>query len=145
MTLHTPTSKLKLNHALHYPQAYANLLSINQFCLKNRCFFILIGTHNFVKDNHMGQTLLEGGSNGGLYPINLQSSILNKPLAMAAVVGVKASVLVWNSRLAHASNSVVTHLLSKHSLPYFGSLNKSEVCELCQLGKGKQLPFLNSN
>ncbi|KAG2704800.1 hypothetical protein I3760_05G022100 [Carya illinoinensis] len=71
IVLHTPTSSLKLSHILHCPQASANLLSTNQFCLDNHSFFILIASHYFVKDNHTGKTLLEGQSNGGLYPINL--------------------------------------------------------------------------
>jgi hypothetical protein len=33
------------------PQAIANLLSINQFCKDNDCFFILTGSHFFIKDN----------------------------------------------------------------------------------------------
>jgi hypothetical protein len=35
----------------------------------------------------------------------------------------------------------VCHLLNNHSLPIIGSLHKEEVCEPCQLGKSKQLPF----
>ncbi|RVW25023.1 Retrovirus-related Pol polyprotein from transposon RE1 [Vitis vinifera] len=38
---HTPEAKLNLKRVLHCPQASANLLSINQFCLDNNCLFIL--------------------------------------------------------------------------------------------------------
>ncbi|KAJ0041944.1 hypothetical protein Pint_18126 [Pistacia integerrima] len=86
IVLHNPAYSLKLSHVLHCPQASANLLFINQFCLDNNCFFILTASHYFIKDNRMGGTLLEGQSSGGLYPINLQSLVLNKPLAMAVVV-----------------------------------------------------------
>ncbi|RVW22302.1 Retrovirus-related Pol polyprotein from transposon RE1 [Vitis vinifera] len=40
---HTPEAKLNLKRVLHCPQASANLLSINQFCLDNNCLFILTG------------------------------------------------------------------------------------------------------
>jgi hypothetical protein len=60
LTLQTPSSSLNLNRVLHCPTAMANLLSINQFCLDNNCFFILIGSHYFVKDNKTCMTLLEG-------------------------------------------------------------------------------------
>ena len=41
----------KLNHILHCPTAAANLLSIQKFCVDNKCWFILIDSHFFVKDN----------------------------------------------------------------------------------------------
>jgi hypothetical protein len=39
MSFHTPKSSFHLSNVLHCPQAYANLLSINQFCRDNNCFF----------------------------------------------------------------------------------------------------------
>ena len=138
---HTPEAKLNLKRVLHCPQASANLLSINQFCLDNNCLFILTGTHYFVKDIQTGVTLLEGRSEGGLYPIQLRSMSINKSHALSAVVGIKASVSVWHSRLGHASLPIVSQLLNKHSLPVEGLVNKMHFCEPCQLGKGKQLPF----
>ncbi|RVW13866.1 Retrovirus-related Pol polyprotein from transposon RE1 [Vitis vinifera] len=132
---HTPEAKLNLKRVLHCPQASANLLSINQFCLDNNCLFILTGTHYFVKDIQTGTTLLEGKSEGGLYPIQLRSMSINKSHALSAVVGIKASVSIWHSRLGHASLPIVSQLLNKHSLPVEGSLNKMHFCESCQLGK----------
>ncbi|RVW61832.1 Retrovirus-related Pol polyprotein from transposon RE2 [Vitis vinifera] len=133
---HTPEAKLNLKRVLHCPQASANLLSINQLCLDNNCLFILTGTHYFVKDIQMGATLLEGKSEGGLYPIQLRSMSINKSHALSAVVGIKAPVSVWHSRLGHASLPIVSQLLNKHSLPIEGSVNKMHFCEPCQLGKG---------
>jgi hypothetical protein len=72
MIFHTPNSSFNLSNVLHCPQAYANLLSINQFCRDNNCFFFLLnGSHYFVKDNLTGITLLEGRSQGGLYLLHL--------------------------------------------------------------------------
>ncbi|KAL6324735.1 hypothetical protein AAG906_017075 [Vitis piasezkii] len=128
------------NVAVGNGQASANLLSINQFCLDNNCLFILTGTHYFVKDIQAGRHSLEGGVKGSLSnPIRLMS--INKSHALSAVVGIKAPVSVWHSRLGHASLPIVSQLLNKHSLPVEGSVNKMHFCEPCQLGKGKQLPF----
>ena len=68
LTLQTPSYSLNLKHVLHCPTAMANLLSINQFCLDNDYFFILTGTHYFIKDNKTGTTLLEGLSEGDFIP-----------------------------------------------------------------------------
>jgi hypothetical protein len=95
MVFHTPQSSFHLSKVLHCPQAYANLLSINQFCLDNNCFFILTGSQYFVKDNHTGLTLLEGRSEGGLYPIQLKSFSVNKQHTLTALLGFKTSAAVW--------------------------------------------------
>jgi hypothetical protein len=110
MSFHTQSS-FHLSKVLHCPQAYANLLSINQFCRDNDCFFLLIGSHYFVKDNHTGLTLLEGWSEGGLYPLHLQSFLVNKQHALTAFLGVKTFTAVWHSRLGHTSQEVVPQLL----------------------------------
>ncbi|KAL6324586.1 hypothetical protein AAG906_013398 [Vitis piasezkii] len=120
---HTPEAKLNLKRVLHCPQASANLLSINQFCLDNNCLFILTGTHYFVKDIQTGATLLEGRSEGGLYPIQLRSMSINKSHALSAVVGIKAPVSVWHSRLGHASLPIVSQLLNKHLYCYSSHQN----------------------
>jgi hypothetical protein len=71
-TITTPSSCLKLNNIFHCPSVAANLLSINRFARDNNCHFILTSIHFFVKDNKTGQTLLQGRSEHGLYPIDLE-------------------------------------------------------------------------
>jgi len=107
-------------------------------------FFLLNGSHYFVKDNLTGITLLEGRSEGGLYPLHLQSFSVNKQRALTAFLGVKTSAAVWHSRLGHASQHVVSQLLQQFSLPVSGVKNLNGICESCQLGKSKQLPFQSS-
>jgi hypothetical protein len=141
MSFHTPKSSFHLSQVLHCPKAYANLLSINQFCRDNDCFFLLNGSHYFVKDNHTGPTLLEGRSEGGLYPLHLKSFSVNKQHALTAFLGVKTSATMWHSRLGHASQPVVSHLLQQFSLPVSRVKHLDGVCEPCQLGISKQLPF----
>jgi hypothetical protein len=45
--LNTSHNSFRLNNVLYCPQATSNLLSINQFCLDNNCYFILIGINFF--------------------------------------------------------------------------------------------------
>jgi hypothetical protein len=42
-SLHTDHTSFQLNKVFHCPQATTNLLSINQLCLDNDCYFILTG------------------------------------------------------------------------------------------------------
>lgn len=140
-SFHTPFAKLQLSQVFHCPNALANLLSINQFCKENNCFFILTDASYFIKDCLMGLTLLEGKSEGGLYPIRTSKAVHHKSQILTALLGVKAPVSVWHSRLGHPSSPVVRQILKKHQLPFVGSLQNKEVCESCQLAKSKQLPF----
>jgi hypothetical protein len=49
---------LKKN-VLHYPNASTNIISIQQFCLDNACYFILIATHFYIIDLQTITILLE--------------------------------------------------------------------------------------
>jgi hypothetical protein len=133
-----------LKDILHCPNAAANLFSINKFCIDNNCWFALTSSHFFVKDNQTGHVLLHGPSENGLYPIPLHPKRLNKWKGLAAHVGVRTTDLVWHQRLGHPSLTVIQYLLQKQQLPLAGSLDKTRVCEACQLGKSKQLPFVDS-
>jgi transposase InsO family protein len=135
---------LFLKDILHCPDASANLLSINKFCIDNNCWFALTGSHFIVKDNLTGQVLLQGPSVNGLYPIPLHPKHLNNLKGFATYIGVKTNYLVWHQRLGHPSLSTVQHLLKNQKLLLSGSLDKTRVCESCQLGKSKQLPFVES-
>jgi transposase InsO family protein len=143
-TFNTPTAQLHMPRVFHCPQALANLLSINQFCKDNHCFFILTDSHYFIKDKLTGLTLLEGKSEGGLYPINTSKVVLPKTRLLSALLGVKTSVSVWHSRFGHPFSPIVHAILKKHHLPFTGSFSNKEVCESCQLAKSKQLPFPSS-
>jgi hypothetical protein len=58
----------------------------------------------------------------------------------------------WHFRLGHPANDVVTRVARDNKLPLLHSnvvldsnLNKSIICESCQLGKSKKQPFSASN
>jgi len=66
--IQTPTSTLHLNNVLHCPSASTNLLSIQQFCADNNCYFQLTSSRFLVKDMQIGEIMLQGPSKAGLYP-----------------------------------------------------------------------------
>jgi hypothetical protein len=137
-------SQFLLKDVLHCPNAAANLLSINKFCIDNNCWFALTGSNFTVKDNLTGRVLLQGPSENGLYPIPLHQNSLNKWKGVAAYIGVKTTDMVWHQRLGHPSLSVFQLLSKNQLLPLTGSVDKARICEACQLGKSKQQPFCES-
>jgi hypothetical protein len=141
---HSASCKLLLSQILHCPDASANLLSINKFCKDNRCWFALTDIDFTVKDNLTGKILLHGPSENGLYPIRLHPHSLNKTPGLTALLGVKTTDMVWHQRLGHPSISILQHLFRHQHLPLLGLVSQSTVCECCQLGKSKQLPFSES-
>jgi hypothetical protein len=137
-------SHFLLKDILHYPNVSANLLFINKFCLDNNCWFALTSSSFTVKDNLIGEVLLQGPSENGLYPIPLHQKSLNKWKGLTAHLGVKTTDVVWHQRLGHPSSSVFQQLLKNQNLHLFGLVDKTRICESCQLGKSKQLPFCES-
>jgi hypothetical protein len=134
----------KLNHILHCPAAAANLLSIHKFCVDNKCWFILTDSNFFVKDNLTGQTLLQGPSKDGLYPIQFSKSV-NKVKKFAAFLGVSASSRTWHSRLGHPAPPIFNKIKHLAKLPITSSSSPESLCEPCLLAKSKCLPFSASN
>jgi hypothetical protein len=104
-------SQFLLKDILHCPNASANLLSINKFCIDNNCWFALTGSNFIVKDNLTGAVLLQRPSENGMYPIPLHHTSLNKWKGFTAYLGVKTTDMVWYQRLGHPSFSILQHLL----------------------------------
>jgi hypothetical protein len=138
-------SQFLLKDILHCPNASANLLSINKFCIDNNCWFALTGSNFFVKDNLTGAVLLQGPCENGMYPIPLHHTSLNKWKGFTAYQGVKTTGMVWHQRLGHPSFSILQHLLKNQQLPLAGLVDKTKICPSCQLGKSKQQPFFESS
>jgi hypothetical protein len=144
--LHSPNSSFKLTNILHCPQVSTNLLSIQKFCVDNACYFVLTGSHYFVKDLRTKAILLEGRSENGLYPMQFGRNKLQGAKTFTAFLGIKTSSLVWHFRLGHPSFEVVNRVVKEKQLPVTSSsFNKSTVCISCQLGKSKKLPFHGSS
>lgn len=117
----TPLSSFCLKNILHCPNASANLLSIQRFCVDNDCHFILIAFEFWVKDNLTGRILLHGLSEGGLYLVHLKQLSRNKGLRLSAFIGVRTTWAIWHSRLGHPSSPVLHKIVSSHRLPVDGA------------------------
>ena len=127
-SLNTSHNSFRLNNVLYYPQAASNLLSINQFCLDNNCYFILTGTTFFVKENKTRRLLLQGLVENGLYPINGNKSYANKFRCFTSKLGTKATRDQWHKHLNHPSNSTLVYLSSLEkakTLPFSDSQRQS--------------------
>jgi transposase InsO family protein len=153
----TPSSQFYLSKILHCPKASANLLSIQQFCKDNHCYFILTSTHFTIKDMQTKEVLLQGPSEAGLYPIYLQQLQSNKVQSkvaflysaaflshFTAFLGVTATVETWHSRLGHPSSFALNKMIQQSLLPCTGSTKFNKICDSCQVSKSKKLPFPNS-
>jgi hypothetical protein len=134
----------KLNNILHCPTDVANLLSIEKFCVDNQCWFILTDSYFFVKENRTGQTLLQGPSRDGLYPI-LLSKEANKSRRFIAFIGISTSSVIWHRRLGHPAPHIINKLRQNAQLPILGAPSHQSLCESCQVAKSKCLPFTKSN
>jgi len=144
--IHTPTSSFQLNNILHCPQASANLLSIQKFCLDNSCYFILTSSHYFVKDLKTHAILLEGKSENGLYPLRFGGNLPKNTKTFTALIGIRTTSLMWHFRLGHPSLDIVQRVVKDRHLPVSEfNFNKTSTCNSCQLGKGKRQPFHASN
>jgi hypothetical protein len=112
----TPSLQFKLHNVLHVLQIRKNLLSIHQFtkAIKTLSFSHI---NFFVKDQAIGNTLLPGRSNHGLYIIH-PFSYVNKSRDPTTLVGECASMPSWHSHLGHLAFSVVHRVLSSFKLPF---------------------------
>jgi transposase InsO family protein len=147
--LHSPQSAFHLKNVLHCPQAAANLVSIQRFCLDNACYFILTASHYYIIDLQTQTILLEGKSENGMYPLRFGKKNHKSSKAFTAMLGIKTTSLVWHFRLGHPSPDIVTRVVKENKLPLsssseFNKINKV-ICSSCQLGKGKKQPFHASN
>lgn len=141
-SLHFPYSSFQLNNILHCPQASANLLSIQKFCVDNACYFVLTTAYFFIKDLRTKAILLAGRSENGLYPLRLGRNKLKGVKTFTAFLGICTSPLVWHSRLGHPSFDIVNRVVKKKELLVSSpAFHKTTVCISCQLGKSKKLQF----
>jgi len=138
----TPNIVLHFKNVLYCPQASANLLSIQNFCKDNSCFFKLTDSYFLVKANLTGEILLQGPSEGGLYPVNLKQFSKNKLSRFTAFLGAKTSSSTWHRRLGHPHFWILQQIINSNQLPVTTSKTNS-VCIDCQLANSRQLPFPN--
>lgn len=138
--LHASNYSFHLRNLLHCPTASTNLLLMHQFSKDNSCYFYFDPNGFVVKDKISGRILFQGPIEHGLYPFRLTSNHVNKA-GPAVLLGERVSAPIWHSRLGHPSNATLHLVLSKFALSRFGAATINTVCESCQLGKSKKLPF----
>jgi len=136
-SIKTLSSTLALNNIAYCPKAFAYLLSINKFYSDNNVLFELTDFDFYVKDIRMGDTLLTGPSDNGLYPINLHQLSSSPYHALIMTIGVKASTSTWHCHLGHPSTDILHRVISNFSLPVSDSINKKFVYVSCQLGNSR--------
>ena len=136
-TISTPS--FSLPEFFHVPNLSFNLIFVGQLCeLGYRLVFYFSGVH--VQDLCTSQTLRIGHRIGRMF--ELSSLHLFTTSIFAAISSSSSFLVLWHSRLGHASTSRVQLLESKGLL---GSISNNNFdCISCQLGKQPALPFYNS-
>jgi hypothetical protein len=140
--IRTPYQNLSLSHILHVPQSTKSLASVNRISSDNNVFFELHPDFFFIKDRGSRKILLQDQSKGGLYPLPCSSS--TSVHAGQTLSTIKTSTSRWHARLGHPSSSIVKLVLSKNNLPFISNNSPESVCDACQQGKSRQLPYLVS-
>ncbi|PKU82537.1 Retrovirus-related Pol polyprotein from transposon TNT 1-94 [Dendrobium catenatum] len=124
--LPTLTSKLILPHILHVPHLTHNLLSVHRLTHDNPCYVLFHANGFLIKDSTTHQTLLQGSSCQGLYPIKL-------PISSKQLSTTKRS---WHLRLGHPSANTQKLLSTFCSPNTFVS-----PCDSCIRAKSHREPF----
>jgi hypothetical protein len=138
-TLFTPSCNLDLKNVLHVPSSKKNLVSIhcftrnNQVCVEYHPYFFL------VKDPVTRKILLRNRCRGGLYPFpSLEESSSSSRCALSVA---RTSLRRWHDRLGHPSMVIVQRVLVDNNLDFSQESSVGVVCDACQCGKSRQLPF----
>lgn len=156
-SLSLPHSNLSLKDVLVVPNATKSLLSVQRLTADNPVEVLFSGDEYVVKDKVSGTQLVKGRTNQGLYQVPTRMKVAEIHHAPAAVPQVHsatvvkkvsppkiltdADILLWHYRLGHPSDRVLNQILKQCNFR-FHSLK--HVCEACQFGKSKKLPFSKS-
>ena len=136
-SLSTPHSSFLLKNVLHVPKITKNLISVQKFTHNTDTFMEFHPSYFLVKDQPTKKLLHKGPSKHGLYAFTTSSNS-TRPLAL---IGERASIDSWHSRLGHPAFKVVSRILSKFSLPVVRNNNGHISCPACLSSKSKQLAF----
>ncbi|CAN0875598.1 Retrovirus-related Pol polyprotein from transposon RE2, partial [Linum grandiflorum] len=84
-----------------------------------------------------GLPLLKGDVSNGLYRLPSNASFVASRVAYS---GVRTTLHGWHQRMAHPHPAALHRIVSSFKLPVSNN-NLPAVCEPCQFGKSKRLPF----
>ena len=135
------TPALSVSNVYQIPKLTHNLLSVGQ--LTELGFSLTFSsTGVVVQDSQTGQIVGTACKVGRLFELIFLHLPSSRLFASAVSRQSASSLVLWHSRLGHASISRVKQLVSRGLL---GSIsNKSFDCMPCQFGKQTALPFNNS-
>ncbi|KAG8485609.1 hypothetical protein CXB51_018990 [Gossypium anomalum] len=122
-----------------------SVLSFGQSSLLTRSRLLFMRSLLLVRDMHMGEVLLKGSEQHGLYKLHLTKSGASNSSALAQGLLATSTVPfnVWHCRLGHPCTNILTKALRKCNIPL--GVNKSSFhCIACHLGKEHKQPFQKS-
>lgn len=120
-------STLQMKHVLHCPQVSVNLLSIYRFCIDNDCYFVLIRSNFFVKDNLIGCTLLQEWRR--TLPYQVDQKTINNFCSSVALIGVWTSLDILGHPSSHITKSVIKFACFWFNLHVSGCFNLNSICQ----------------
>jgi len=133
-SLATTSRSLRLSNILHVPELSSSLLYVQRLARDNGVFFEFRPTYFLAKDLSTKETIVRGGTSGGLYTWPVTS---RGPIAFMAA---RASPGVRHKLLGHPHLRVLRQILPSCSISSFKSSDISNVCSTCQLGKSSLFP-----
>lgn len=137
--LHSSCANLLLKDVLVVPAATKNLLSVHRLAKDNPVHIQFTDSSCIVKDNLTHQPLVQGTNSQGMYKVTKIGPIGHA--CVAEVSKEQEEFNKWHYKLGHPSDRILHQVLSKCSLKFS---NSKTVCQACQYGKSKLLPFSKS-
>lgn len=154
-------SDLQLNDVFVVPTTTKNLLSVNKLIADNLVHVHFSNNDCVVKVKSKGCPLVKGKVSQGMHPMmckkvaetksSATSSLNQVPQVHTAIslatnaprhkLLTKDEFLFWHYKLGHPSDRILNKVLHKCNFR-FNTTN--HVCEACQYGKSKKLPFAHS-
>ena len=137
------SESIALNHVLHVPNLFYNLLSISQLTKQSNCSTKFLPSHCVFQDLSLGKTIVSAKEREGLYYFD-EANVSGQcpPTACTSASSPRESeLLLWHKRMGHFNFQYLQHL--------FISLcsNKASSnfqCEMCELAKHHRASFPKS-
>lgn len=140
--LQTPSNDLLLTDVLVVPAATKKLLSVQKLTHDNPVNICFTDSSCYVKDKMTNRVLAHGIPSQGVYQMVSDGGRLAYAYsASASINGGDDEYLKWHYKLGHPSDRVISQVLSDCNLRLS---HRKIVCEACQCGKSKFLPFSKS-